>query len=41
MIKIPFINDLNMDLTTSEKERYINIMEFLYKLNNFIEKYPQ
>ncbi len=40
MIKIPFINDLNMDLTTSEKERYINIMDFLYKLKNFIEKYP-
>ena len=40
MIKIPYINDLNMDLTTSEKERYINIMEFLYKLKNFIERYP-
>ena len=41
MIKIPYINDLNMDFTTSEKQRYISIMEFLYKLKNFIERYPQ
>ena len=39
-MKISYINDLNADYTTSEKERYVYIMQILYKLKNFIDKYP-
>ncbi len=39
-MKISYINDLNANYTTSEKERYVYIMQILYKLKNFIDKYP-